>query len=148
MDLRTLTHPNAGRPPTPPPPVISGEDGKDGWAKLKPQLRNDRDKPSTSLDEKRDRDRNRERPGRMRPYSKQSDDSKDRRRSDDDTKSGRRSHDNYDRSVDEMNTESLEKIMKDAAEMLDQGDITKTQYNVLIQEVRLQLFKLIVVINF
>lgn len=137
--MRTLTHPNAGRPPTPPPPVISGEDGKDGWAKIKLQVRSEREKVSTSGDEKQDRDRNRNRLGRPRLYSKLPDDPKERRRTlqtseDADGKSGRRNRDSYERNS-EMNTESLERIMKDAAEKLEQGDITKTEYNALIQGV-------------
>ncbi|XP_076641398.1 pcf11 cleavage and polyadenylation factor subunit isoform X2 [Halictus rubicundus] len=138
VDLRTLTHPKAGRPPTPPPPVISGEDGKDGWAKLKTPSKNDRDKQANNTDDKRDsRDRNRDRLGRLRLYNKLPDDPKERRRTlsneDQDNRPGRRGREN---DKPERNEDrNIEIIMKQAAEQLNQGSITKTQYNTLIQEV-------------
>ncbi|XP_020708436.2 uncharacterized protein LOC105686821 isoform X2 [Athalia rosae] len=138
VDLRTLTHPSAGRPPTPPPPIISGEDGKDGWAKLKiPVPKGPREKQSNSSDEKRERDRDRDRLGRPRLYSKLPDDPKERRRTlsteDNDTRTTRRGRDSEktDRNADR----NIEIIMKQAAEQLNQGSITKIQYNNLIQEV-------------
>ncbi|XP_053999708.1 uncharacterized protein LOC128887631 isoform X2 [Hylaeus anthracinus] len=138
VDLRTLTHPKAGRPPTPPPPVISGEDGKDGWAKLKTPSKNDREKQIGNPDDKRDsRDRNRDRLGRLRLYNKLPDDPKERRRTlsneDQDNRPGRRGREN---DKPERNEDrNIEIIMKQAAEQLNQGSITKTQYNTLIQEV-------------
>ncbi|XP_047352069.1 pre-mRNA cleavage complex 2 protein Pcf11 isoform X1 [Vespa velutina] len=137
VDLRTLTHPKAGRPPTPPPPVISGEDGKDSWAKLKTPSKNDREKQVNNNDDKRDRDRNRDRLGRLRLYNKLPDDPKDRRRTlsneDQDSRPGRRGREN---DKPERNEDrNIEIIMKQAAEQLNQGSITKTQYNTLIQEV-------------
>ncbi|XP_076175712.1 pcf11 cleavage and polyadenylation factor subunit isoform X1 [Ptiloglossa arizonensis] len=138
VDLRTLTHPKAGRPPTPPPPVISGEDGKDGWAKLKTPSKNDREKQTNNTDDKRDsRDRNRDRLGRLRLYNKLPDDPKERRRTlsneDQDNRPGRRGREN---DKPERNEDrNIEIIMKQAAEQLNQGSITKTQYNTLIQEV-------------
>ncbi|KAK2584744.1 hypothetical protein KPH14_007075 [Odynerus spinipes] len=137
VDLRTLTHPKAGRPPTPPPPVISGEDGKDSWAKLKTPSKNDREKQVNNNDDKRDRDRNRDRLGRLRLYNKLPDDPKERRRTlsndDQDTRPGRRGREN---DKPERNEDrNIEIIMKQAAEQLNQGSITKTQYNTLIQEV-------------
>ncbi|KAG7198467.1 hypothetical protein KM043_005849 [Ampulex compressa] len=137
VDLRTLTHPKAGRPPTPPPPVISGEDGKDSWAKLKTPSKNDRDKQTNNTDDKRERDRNRDRLGRLRLYNKLPDDPKERRRTlsneDQDGRPGRRGREN---DKPERNEDrNIEIIMKQAAEQLNQGSITKTQYNTLIQEV-------------
>ncbi|XP_043252988.1 uncharacterized protein LOC122397706 [Colletes gigas] len=138
VDLRTLTHPKAGRPPTPPPPVISGEDGKDGWAKLKTPSKNDREKQANNTDDKRDsRDRNRDRLGRLRLYNKLPDDPKERRRTlsneDQDNRPGRRGREN---DKPERNEDrNIEIIMKQAAEQLNQGSITKAQYNILIQEV-------------
>lgn len=138
VDLRTLTHPNAGRPPTPPPPIISGEDGKDGWAKLKaPIPKGPREKQTSSSDEKRDRDRDRDRLGRPRLYSKLPDDPKERRRTlssdDGDTRPTRRCRDSEkpERNADR----NIEIIMKQALEQMNQGLITKVQYNNLIQEV-------------
>ncbi|OAD61193.1 Pre-mRNA cleavage complex 2 protein Pcf11 [Eufriesea mexicana] len=138
VDLRTLTHPKAGRPPTPPPPVISGEDGKDGWAKLKTPSKNDREKQPNNTDDKRDgRDRNRDRLGRLRLYNKLPDDPKERRRTlsneDQDNRSGRRGREND--KPEKNEDRNIEIIMKQAAEQLNQGSITKTQYNTLIQEV-------------
>jgi len=137
VDLRTLTHPKAGRPPTPPPPVISGEDGKDSWAKLKSPSKNERDKQVNNIDEKRDRDRNRDRLGRLRLYNKLPDDPKERRRTlsneEQDIRLGRRAREN-DKS-ERNDDRNIEIIMKQAAEQLNQGTITKTQYNTLIQEV-------------
>ncbi|XP_050479654.1 uncharacterized protein LOC126868364 isoform X1 [Bombus huntii] len=138
VDLRTLTHPKAGRPPTPPPPVISGEDGKDGWAKLKTPSKNDREKQANNTDDKRDaRDRNRDRLGRLRLYNKLPDDPKERRRTlsneDQDNRSGRRGREND--KPEKNEDRNIEIIMKQAAEQLNQGSITKTQYNTLIQEV-------------
>ncbi|XP_034189307.1 pcf11 cleavage and polyadenylation factor subunit isoform X1 [Osmia lignaria lignaria] len=138
VDLRTLTHPKAGRPPTPPPPVISGEDGKDGWAKLKTPSKNDREKQANNADDKRDsRDRNRDRLGRLRLYNKLPDDPKERRRTlsneDQDGRSGRRGREND--KPEKNEDRNIEIIMKQAAEQLNQGSITKTQYNTLIQEV-------------
>ncbi|XP_020280817.1 uncharacterized protein LOC109853274 isoform X2 [Pseudomyrmex gracilis] len=137
VDLRTLTHPKAGRPPTPPPPVISGEDGKDGWAKLKTPTKNDREKQVNNTDDKRDRDRNRDRLGRLRLYNKLPDDPKERRRTlsneDQDGRPGRRGREN-DKS-ERNDDRNIEIIMKQAAEQLNQGSITKSQYNTLIQEV-------------
>ncbi|XP_076676323.1 pcf11 cleavage and polyadenylation factor subunit isoform X2 [Andrena cerasifolii] len=138
VDLRTLTHPKAGRPPTPPPPVISGEDGKDGWAKLKTPSKNDREKQINNTDDKRDsRDRNRDRLGRLRLYNKLPDDPKERRRTlsneDQDNRPGRRGREND--KPDRNEDRNIEIIMKQAAEQLNQGSITKTQYNTLIQEV-------------
>ncbi|KOX70870.1 Pre-mRNA cleavage complex 2 protein Pcf11 [Melipona quadrifasciata] len=138
VDLRTLTHPKAGRPPTPPPPVISGEDGKDGWAKLKTPSKNDREKQTNNTDDKRDaRDRNRDRLGRLRLYNKLPDDPKERRRTlsneDQDNRSGRRGREND--KIEKNEDRNIEIIMKQAAEQLNQGSITKTQYNTLIQEV-------------
>ncbi|XP_076394034.1 pcf11 cleavage and polyadenylation factor subunit isoform X4 [Megachile rotundata] len=138
VDLRTLTHPKAGRPPTPPPPVISGEDGKDGWAKLKTPSKNDREKQTNNTDDKRDsRDRNRDRLGRLRLYNKLPDDPKERRRTlsneDQDGRSGRRGREND--KPEKNEDRNIEIIMKQAAEQLNQGSITKTQYNTLIQEV-------------
>ncbi|XP_076760472.1 pcf11 cleavage and polyadenylation factor subunit isoform X1 [Xylocopa sonorina] len=138
VDLRTLTHPKAGRPPTPPPPVISGEDGKDGWAKLKTPSKNDRDKQANNADDKRDgRDRNRDRLGRLRLYNKLPDDPKERRRTlsneDQDNRPGRRGREND--KPEKNEDRNIEIIMKQAAEQLNQGSITKTQYNTLIQEV-------------
>ncbi|XP_015187887.1 PREDICTED: uncharacterized protein LOC107072450 isoform X2 [Polistes dominula] len=138
VDLRTLTHPKAGRPPTPPPPVISGENGKDSWAKLKTPSKNEREKQVNNNDDKRDnKDRNRDRLGRLRLYNKLPDDPKDRRRTlnndDQDTRPGRRGREN---DKPERNEDhNIEIIMKQAAEQLNQGSITKTQYNTLIQEV-------------
>ncbi|XP_032680257.1 uncharacterized protein LOC116848371 isoform X2 [Odontomachus brunneus] len=137
VDLRTLTHPKACRPRTPPPPVISGEDGKDGWAKLKTPTKNERDKQANNTDDKRERDRNRDRLGRLRLYNKLPEDSKERRRTlsneEQDTRPTRRSRDN---DKPERNEDrNIEIIMKQAAEQLNQGSITKTQYNTLIQEV-------------
>ncbi|XP_036146540.1 uncharacterized protein LOC105828169 isoform X2 [Monomorium pharaonis] len=136
VDLRTLTHPNAGRPPTPPPPVISGEDGKDGWAKLKTPTKNDRDKQVNNTDDKRDRDR-RDRLGRLRLYNKLPDDPKERRRTlsneEQDSRPGRRGREND--KPERNDDRNIEIIMKQAAEQLNQGSITKTQYNTLIQEV-------------
>ncbi|XP_015603412.1 uncharacterized protein LOC107271676 isoform X2 [Cephus cinctus] len=137
VDLRTLTHPKAGRPPTPPPPVISGEDGKEGWAKLKTPSKGDREKQTGGPDDKRERDRNRDRLGRPRLYNKLPDDPKERRRTlssdDQDPRgAGRRGRDDKpERNADR----NIEIIMKQAAEQLNQGSITKTQYNTLIQEV-------------
>ncbi|XP_011684445.1 PREDICTED: uncharacterized protein LOC105447883 isoform X2 [Wasmannia auropunctata] len=137
VDLRTLTHPKAGRPPTPPPPVISGEDGKDGWAKLKTPTKNDRDKQVNNTDDKRERDRNRDRLGRLRLYNKLPDDPKERRRTlsneEQDTRQGRRGREND--KPERNDDRNIEIIMKQAAEQLNQGSITKTQYNTLIQEV-------------
>ncbi|KAL0115350.1 hypothetical protein PUN28_010706 [Cardiocondyla obscurior] len=137
VDLRTLTHPKAGRPPTPPPPVISGEDGKDSWAKLKTPTKNDRDKQLNSADDKRDRDRNRDRLGRLRLYNKLPDDPKERRRTlsneEQETRPGRRGREND--KPERNDDRNIEIIMKQAAEQLNQGSITKTQYNTLIQEV-------------
>ncbi|KYN37984.1 Pre-mRNA cleavage complex 2 protein Pcf11 [Trachymyrmex septentrionalis] len=137
VDLRTLTHPNAGRPPTPPPPVISGEDGKDGWAKLKTPTKNDRDKQVNNTDDKRDRDRNRDRLGRLRLYNKLPDDPKERRRTlsneEQDSRPGRRGREND--KPERNDDRNIEIIMKQAAEQLNQGSITKMQYNTLIQEV-------------
>ncbi|XP_025986831.1 uncharacterized protein LOC105195218 isoform X2 [Solenopsis invicta] len=137
VDLRTLTHPNAGRPPTPPPPVISGEDGKDGWAKLKTPTKNDRDKQVNNTDDKRERDRNRDRLGRLRLYNKLPDDPKERRRTlsneEQDSRPGRRGREND--KPERNDDRNIEIIMKQAAEQLNQGSITKTQYNTLIQEV-------------
>ncbi|XP_014476852.1 PREDICTED: uncharacterized protein LOC106745607 isoform X2 [Dinoponera quadriceps] len=137
VDLRTLTHPKAGRPPTPPPPVISGEDGKDGWAKLKTPTKNERDKQVNNVEDKRERDRNRDRLGRLRLYNKLPDDPKERRRTlsneEQDARPTRRSREN---DKPERNEDrNIEIIMKQAAEQLNQGLITKTQYNTLIQEV-------------
>lgn len=138
VDLRTLTHPSAGRPPTPPPPIISGEDGKDGWAKLKaPTPKGTREKQNSNSDEKRDRDRDRDRLGRPRLYNKLPDDPKERRRTlssdDSDARPGRRGREpeKTERNADR----NIEIIMKQAAEQLNQGSITKIQYNNLIQEV-------------
>ncbi|XP_012218940.1 pre-mRNA cleavage complex 2 protein Pcf11 isoform X2 [Linepithema humile] len=137
VDLRTLTHPKAGRPPTPPPPVISGEDGKDSWAKLKTPTKNDRDKQINNADEKRERDRNRDRLGRLRLYNKLPDDPKERRRTlsneEQDVRPGRRGREND--KPERNDDRNIEIIMKQAAEQLNQGSITKTQYNTLIQEV-------------
>ncbi|XP_070159553.1 pre-mRNA cleavage complex 2 protein Pcf11 isoform X3 [Polyergus mexicanus] len=137
VDLRTLTHPKAGRPPTPPPPVISGEDGKDSWAKLKTPPKNERDKQVNNADDKRERDRNRDRLGRLRLYNKLPDDPKERRRTlsneEQDVRSGRRGREND--KPERNDDRNIEIIMKQAAEQLNQGLITKTQYNTLIQEV-------------
>ncbi|EZA52087.1 Pre-mRNA cleavage complex 2 protein Pcf11 [Ooceraea biroi] len=137
VDLRTLTHPKAGRPPTPPPPVISGEDGKDSWAKLKSPSKNERDKQVNNADDKRDRDRNRDRLGRLRLYNKLPDDPKERRRTlsneEQDIRPGRRGREND--KPERNDDRNIEIIMKQAAEQLNQGTITKTQYNTLIQEV-------------
>ena len=133
-----LTNPNAGRPPTPPPPVISGEEGKDSWAKLKtPTKCNDRDKTEKPPEEKRDRDRNRDPLGRPRLYNKLPDDPKERRRTlsndDQDPRFNRRGRDT---DKHERNPErNIEIILKQAAEQLSQGAITKADYNKLIQEV-------------
>ncbi|XP_066589743.1 pre-mRNA cleavage complex 2 protein Pcf11-like isoform X2 [Prorops nasuta] len=136
VDLRTLTNPKAGRPPTPPPPVISGEDGKDSWAKLKTPTKGDRENKSSNTEEKRERDRNRDRLGRLRLYNKLPDDPKERRRTlsseDQDPRSSRRGRDD---KPDRNEDRNIEIIMKQAAEQLNQGSITKTQYNTLIQEV-------------
>ncbi|KAL6259064.1 hypothetical protein P5V15_008985 [Pogonomyrmex californicus] len=137
VDLRTLTHPKAGRPPTPPPPVISGEDGKDSWAKLKTPTKNDRDKQVNNTDDKRERDRNRDRLGRLRLYNKLPDDPKERRRTlsneEQDVRPGRRGREND--KPERNDDRNIEIIMKQAAEQLNQGSITKMQYNTLIQEV-------------
>jgi len=137
VDLRTLTHPKAGRPPTPPPPVISGEDGKDSWAKLKTPPKNERDKQVNNADDKRERDRNRDRLGRLRLYNKLPDDPKERRRTlsneEQDARPGRRGREND--KPERNDDRNIEIIMKQAAEQLNQGLITKTQYNTLIQEV-------------
>ncbi|XP_034938196.1 uncharacterized protein Pcf11 isoform X2 [Chelonus insularis] len=136
VDLRTLTHPKAGRPPTPPPPVISGEDNKTSWAKIKTPTKSDRDKIINN-DDKRDRDRNKDRLGRIRLYNnKPLDDLKDRRRpfgNDEDSRLGRRNRelDKLDRNSDR----NIEIIMKQAEEQLKQGSITKADYHTLIQEV-------------
>lgn len=143
MDLRTWTNPSAGRPPTPPPPVISGDEGKDGWAKLKTPSKSDRDKdltkPSTpsassssssstvndDCNSKRERERernSRDRLGRPRLFNKFPIDPKEMR-------FGRRGRES------ERNDRKIEIIMKQAAEQLSQGAITKAQYNKLIQEV-------------
>ncbi|EFN78884.1 Pre-mRNA cleavage complex 2 protein Pcf11 [Harpegnathos saltator] len=139
VDLRTLTHPKAGRPPTPPPPVISGEDGKDGWAKLKTPTKNERDKQANNADDKRERDRNRDRLGRLRLYNKLPDDPKERRRTlsneEQDVRPTRRSRENDKPEMRTNEDRNIEIIMKQAAEQLNQGSITKIQYNTLIQEV-------------
>ncbi|XP_051175876.1 uncharacterized protein LOC127291029 isoform X2 [Leptopilina boulardi] len=139
VDLRMLTNPNAGRPPTPPPPVISGEEGKDSWAKLKtPSKSNDRDKSEKSTsEEKRDRDRVRDPLGRPRLYNKVAEDPKERRRilnnEDQDPRFTRRGRDTdkHERNSDR----NIEIILKQAAEQLSQGAISKADYNKLIQEV-------------
>ena len=133
VDLRTLTHPNAGRPPTPPPPVISGDDGKDGWAKLKSPMKGDREKQLGS-----DRDRNKDRLGRPRLYNKLPDDPKERRRTlssddQDSRSSSRRSRDSE--KMERHAERNMDIIMKQAAEQLKQGCITNSDYNTLIQEV-------------
>lgn len=129
-------NPKAGRPPTPPPPVISGgEDGKDGWAKLKTPASksegNNKSRGSNDDNEsKRERDRNRDRLGRPRMFNKLPIDPKDS------TKCGRRSRDHerhHERPT--VSGRSIEIVMKQAAEQLNQGTITKSQYNTLIQEV-------------
>ncbi|XP_015117848.1 uncharacterized protein LOC107041696 isoform X2 [Diachasma alloeum] len=135
VDLRTLTNPKAGRPPTPPPPVISGDDNKASWAKLKTPSKNDREK-QTSFDEKRDRDRNKDRLGRPRLY-KLSDDPKDRRRgfsSDEDSRPNRRNKDT-DKSDLSRGGRNIEIIMKQAEEQWRDGSISKTEYHKLIQEI-------------
>ncbi|XP_063987411.1 uncharacterized protein Pcf11 isoform X2 [Diachasmimorpha longicaudata] len=135
VDLRTLTNPKAGRPPTPPPPVISGEDNKASWAKLKTPSKNDRDKQPSS-EEKRDRDRNKDRLGRPRLY-KLSDDTKDRRRgfsSDEDSRPNRRAKDT-DKSELSRGGRNIEIIMKQAEEQWRDGSISKTEYHKLIQEI-------------
>ncbi|XP_033212729.1 uncharacterized protein LOC117170223 isoform X2 [Belonocnema kinseyi] len=139
VDLRMLTNPNAGRPPTPPPPVISGDEGKDSWAKLKtPSKSNDRDKSEKPLSEdKRDRDRSRDPLGRPRLYNKLPDDPKERRRTlSNDEQDPRFSRRGRDTDKHERNPErNIEIILKQAAEQLSQGAITKADYNKLIQEV-------------
>ncbi|KAK0166875.1 hypothetical protein PV327_004349 [Microctonus hyperodae] len=136
VDLRTLTNPKAGRPPTPPPPVISGDDNKASWAKIKTPTKSEREKPTIN-DDKRDRDRNKDRVGRTRLYNnKISDDTKDRRRlftNDDDQRPGRRSRD-MDKS-DRHSDRNIEIIMKQAEEQLNQGSISKDEYHTLIQKV-------------
>ncbi|XP_011308584.1 uncharacterized protein [Fopius arisanus] len=132
VDLRTLTNPKAGRPPTPPPPVISGEDNKASWAKLKSPSKNDREK-QIGFDEKRDRDRNKDRLGRPRLY-KLSDDTKDRRRgfsSDEDSRPRR----NKDTDKSDRGDRNIEIIMKQAEEQWREGSISKTEYHKLIQEI-------------
>jgi pre-mRNA cleavage complex 2 protein Pcf11 len=127
VDLRTLTNPKAGRPPTPPPPVISGdEQSKDNcWAKLKTPSKSEREstKPLS--------DRNRDRLGRPRLYNKFI--------SPDDPKERRNRVPPFSRDIDRHNERNadrnIEIIMKQAAEQLNQGTITKAQYNTLIQEV-------------
>lgn len=134
--MRTLTNPKAGRPPTPPPPVISGDDNKASWAKIKTPLKGDREK-STSGDEKRDRDRNKDRVGRPRLYNKPSDDLKDRRRpfiNDDDSRPGRRNRD-MDKPERTNSDRNIEIIMKQAQEQLNDGSITKPEYHKMIQEI-------------
>ncbi|KAK0076830.1 hypothetical protein PV325_004802, partial [Microctonus aethiopoides] len=136
VDLRTLTNPKAGRPPTPPPPVISGDDNKASWAKLKTPTKSEREKPAIN-DDKRDRDRNKDRAGRTRLYNnKITDDTKDRRRlftNDDDQRPGRRNRD-MDKS-DRHSDRNIEIIMKQAEEQLNQGSISKDEYHTLIQKV-------------
>ncbi|XP_043289393.1 uncharacterized protein [Venturia canescens] len=147
VDLRTLTHPKAGRPPTPPPPVISGEDGKDSWAKLKTPSKGDREKQAGSgggggnNEDKRDRDRNKDRLGRPRLYNKLPDDPKERRRTlsseEPEVRPNRRgSRGGCDNDKMERNSDrNIEIIMKQAAEQLKQGCISSSDYNTLIQEV-------------
>ncbi|KAF7987800.1 hypothetical protein HCN44_003663 [Aphidius gifuensis] len=135
VDLRTLTNPKAGRPPTPPPPVISAEENKASWAKIKTPTKNDRDKQSSSdeKDKERSKDRNKDRISRQRLYNKLSDDNKDRRRSfnDDDIRSNRRSRDN-DKS-DRSSDRSIEIFMKQAEEQYNQGTMLQSEYHKIIQ---------------
>jgi pre-mRNA cleavage complex 2 protein Pcf11 len=106
---------SSSSPPTPPPPVISGD--KDGWAKLKTPAKSD---ASCSEPNRVSEVGRADRPGRGRAklYSKAPE---ERRR-------GAR---DYERNADR----NIEIIMKQAAEQLNQGTITKSQYNKLIQEV-------------
>lgn len=96
----------------------------------------ERDKQTNNTDEKRERDRNRDRLGRLRLYNKLPDDPKERRRTllnEDDIRPGRRGREN---DKPERNEDrNIEIIMKQAAEQLNQGSITKMQYNTLIQQV-------------
>ncbi|XP_016845564.2 uncharacterized protein LOC100121739 isoform X3 [Nasonia vitripennis] len=129
VDLRTLTNPKAGRPPTPPPPVISHEKSKDSWAKLKTPMKSDRDPPKPLSD-----NRNRDRLGRPRFFNKIGS-------SPEDQKDGRRirglpmGRGDLDKHIERNADRNIEIIMKQAAEQLNQGQITKSQYNKLIQDV-------------
>lgn len=128
VDLRTLTNPKAGRPSTPPPPLTCHEKNKDSWAKLKTSMKPDRDTPKPLSD-----NRNRDRLGRPRLYNKIGS-------SPEDQKEGRRIRGPpMGRDLDKHNERNadrnIEIIMKQAAEQLNQGQITKSQYNKLIQDV-------------
>lgn len=111
------------QPPTPPPPVISND--KDSWAKFKTPSKSldsssRSDSFSRSQSSRLTSDRTRDRFSRTKFYNKQSDDR------------GRRSGGrDYERNADR----NIEIIMKEAAEQLNQGTITKMQYNKLIQDV-------------
>ncbi|XP_014218937.1 uncharacterized protein LOC106647178 [Copidosoma floridanum] len=137
VDLRILAptpQKVSAHPPTPPPPVISGEKDKDkdsSWAKIKTPIKNDSSLSSSSM--RSDPRSNMsstlverpERCGRIprisKIYNKNEEMTKDRRRGPRD----------YERNSDR----NIEIIMKEAAEELNQGTITKSQYNKLIQEV-------------
>ncbi|XP_014218936.1 uncharacterized protein LOC106647177 isoform X2 [Copidosoma floridanum] len=124
VDLRTLTNPNAGRPSTTPPPAIVEDKDKDNsWAKLKTPIKTENDAPRPL------QDRNRDKLGRPRFYNKigaSPEDGKERRF---------RGPNMMAREFDKQNERNIEIIIKQAAEQLNQGEITKTQYNKLIQNV-------------
>ena len=103
--------------------MISSENqNKDkGWAKIKTPVKTDRDTPKPLSD------RNRDRLGRPRLYNK-TEDPKDRR-----VRPPTATHDLERQS--ENKDLHMELMMKEAAEQLNQGSITKEQYNKLIQEV-------------
>ncbi|XP_016845567.1 uncharacterized protein LOC100121761 isoform X2 [Nasonia vitripennis] len=111
------------QPPTPSPPMISND--KDSWAKFKTPTKSldsssRSDSFSRSQSDRSTSDRSRDRSSRSKFYNKQSDDR------------GRRSGGrDYERNADR----NIEIIMKEAAEQLNQGTITKAQYNKLIQDV-------------
>lgn len=93
------------QPLTPPPPLISSE--KDNWAnfKLSEPTRNDSNRII--------------RPLRINKFNKTPQNEK-----------------RGEREYNEKNLDrNIEKMMRDAADQLDQGTITKAQYNKLIQEV-------------
>lgn len=128
VDLRTLTNPKAGRPPTPPPPVISDGENKTSWAKIKtPHKSSDRESRS-STDGEKSGNSGRDRLGRPRLCSHRSDDfgGRDRR-----NRNPLRDLDKNERDPEQ----NIEIIMRQAAEQLNQKQITRDQYNRLIQEV-------------
>ena len=127
MDLRLLQNPpptaksSSAKLATPPPPCISSssakdsskDSDKDGWARLKMPTASPRSLNSSCRSTSNDRRR-----GQLRPRMQQQQQYR-----------GRDYH-------NERNSDrNIEIIMKQAAEQLNQGEITKSQYNKLIQEV-------------